>query len=180
MAVESALLFLIYVDLYLLPEQGAVQRIKPQDLLISTLVNIKEKCITTVFQVGAAKQLYSLCYVHLMQLVLAQKTLKLIYFTKCLYCLLVVKEHLLSLVFGLTAEIEKGFFMSWINQKKLILSTTHSIYPYHVKSPLKCGHLPEIPSLFPQHILLFLTLQLSPPRSCSSISYSLGSKQPRN
>lgn len=177
---ESALLSLISLDLHLLSEKEAVQRIKPHDLLISTLVNIKEKCIATDFQVGAAKQLYSPCYVHLRQLLFAQKkpqTNKPVYFTQCL---LVVKQHLLFLVFGLTAEIEKGFFMSWIKQKKIILSTTHNIYPQHVKSPLECGHFPEIPSLCPQHIIfLLLTLHLGPPRSCSSISYSLCSKQPR-
>lgn len=36
-------------------------------------VNIKEKCTTTVFQVGATKQLYSLCYLHFRQFLFAQK-----------------------------------------------------------------------------------------------------------
>jgi len=58
-------------DLKLLPEQGAVQRIKPYNLLISSLANIKEKCISTVFQVRADNQLHSLYYVHLEQLLFA-------------------------------------------------------------------------------------------------------------
>lgn len=103
--------------------QSREQSLKPYNLLISTLVNTKETCIWTVFQVGAPEQFYSLYVVLSKQLVFAQPTLPPSFphvnFAQFIFVMFVC-SCMISLVFGLSHwKIEKGYFLWWVKQKKL-------------------------------------------------------------